>query len=64
MTVYVVSDDGFESGKFRFCDGDVVEYINDDTGTLHVQSVENVFFDRSMAHEEYSSNFDHITTIN
>jgi len=64
MTVYIVSDDGFEVGEFRSYDGDKVEYVDTDTGTLHVQSVEDVFFDRSSAQDEYSSNFDHITEVN
>jgi len=64
MTIYVVSDNGFEIGEFQSYDGDVVEYVDIDTGTLCVQSVEDVFFDRSLAQEEYSSNFDYITTVN
>ena len=64
MQIYVVSDNGFEVGQFISYEGDTIEYKDPDTGALCVQSVEDVFFNRPDAHEEYSANFDHINEPN
>lgn len=64
VRVYIVSDDGFRVGEFRSYNDGSVKYLDPDTGVIHEESADNVYFSRVLASEAYSLNLDPITSVN